>query len=162
MLLLRKHLDDPANLYRRELLEFKFRNQLVIPEEMEVVMEMLKQITEKDRARIEEILQNHPSGIAMAERFAAKAAAKAAAEAAAEAAAKTAAEVKLETARAALLEGLEIDVVAKITGLGREDIIKLKNELNYNHPSKGKVSQRTVPFDSLALCPDHQTLRGAV
>jgi hypothetical protein len=40
---------------------------------MEVVMEMLKQITEKDRARIEEILQNHPSGIAMAERFAAKA-----------------------------------------------------------------------------------------
>ena len=110
------------NGFQIRLLEFKFRNQLVTPEEMEVVMEMLKQITEKDRARIEEILQNHPSGIAMAERFAAKAAA--------EAAAKTAAEVKLETARAALLEGLEIDVVAKITGLGREDIIKLKNELN--------------------------------
>ena len=122
LLLLRKHLDDPANPYRRELLEFKFRNQLVTIEEMEVVMEMLKQEIEKDRARIEELLENHPSGRAMAERFAAKAAAKAAT--------KAAAEVKLETARAALLEGLEIDVVVKITGLCMEDIIKLKNELN--------------------------------
>jgi hypothetical protein len=129
LLLLRKHLDDPANPYRRELLEFKFRNQLVIPEEMEVVMEMLKQITEKDRARIEEILQNHPSGIAMAERFAAKAAAKAAAEAATEAATRATTEVKLETARAALKKGFSIDDVAEITGLPNETVLELKKEL---------------------------------
>ena len=106
LLLFRKHLDDPANPYRRELLEFKFKNQLVTPEKMEVVLEMLKQMTEKDRARIEEILQNHPAGIAMAERFAAKATS----------------EVKLETARAALKKGFSVDDVAEITGLSKETV----------------------------------------
>ena len=114
LLLFRKHLDDPANPYRRELLEFKFKNQLVTPEEMEVVLEMLKQMTEKDRARIEEILQNHPAGIAMAERFAAKATS----------------EVKLETARAALKKGFSVDDVAEITGLSKETVQELKNKLD--------------------------------
>ena len=68
-LLIKKHLDDPVNPHRRELLEFKFKNQLVTPEEMEVVMEMLGQMTEKDRARIEEILRNHPASQEMADRI---------------------------------------------------------------------------------------------
>jgi hypothetical protein len=76
-------------------------------------MEMLKQMTEKDRARIEEILQNHPAGIAMAERFATKATS----------------EVKLETARAALREGLEVGVICRITGLSMETVLELKKEL---------------------------------
>jgi len=37
---------------------------------------------------------------------------------------------KMETAKAAMLEGFEVDVVAKITGLTKETILKLKNELN--------------------------------
>lgn len=35
------------NPYRRDLLEFKFKNQLVTTEEMEAVMEVNKQMTEK-------------------------------------------------------------------------------------------------------------------
>ncbi len=38
-------------------------------------------------------------------------------------------EAKRETARAALLEGLEPPVVAKITGLPLETVQKLKNEI---------------------------------
>ena len=60
-LLLEKHLADPVNPYRRELLEFKFKNQLVSPEEMEVLLEMLRQMKEQERKRIEEILQTHPA-----------------------------------------------------------------------------------------------------
>ena len=36
----------------------------------------------------------------------------------------------LETAKAALMEGLDIELVAKITGLSIEIIQQLKNELN--------------------------------
>ena len=68
-LLIKKHLEDPSNSYRRELLEFKFKNQLLIPEEIGMVMEMLKQVTEKDRERIEDILRNHPASREMAERI---------------------------------------------------------------------------------------------
>ena len=123
LLLFMKHLDDPANPYRRELLEFKFKNQLITPEEMEVLMEMHKQMTEKDRARIEDLFQNHPAGRAMAERFAAKAAA----EATAKTATRVTTEVKSETASAALREGLDVDIIC--TGLSKETILELKIKL---------------------------------
>lgn len=38
LLLLKKHLEDPGNLYRKELLEFKFKNELVTPEELKEVL----------------------------------------------------------------------------------------------------------------------------
>ena len=84
-------------------------------------MEMHKQMTEKDRARIEDLFQNHPAGRAMAERFAAKAAA--------ETATRVTTEVKSETARAALKKGFSIDDVAEITGLSKETVLELKKEL---------------------------------
>lgn len=121
LLLIRKHLDDPSNTYRRDLLEFKFKNQLVTPDELEVMLKMAKQMTEKDRAKIKDIFQNHPFGREMAESFAAKAAAEAAAEATAE--------VKFKTAKAALKKGLSVDDVIDITGLSRETILELNLEI---------------------------------
>lgn len=38
-------------------------------------------------------------------------------------------EGKIEVARTALWEGLDIDVVCKITGLSKETVVKLKNVL---------------------------------
>ena len=38
-------------------------------------------------------------------------------------------EGKIEVARTALWEGLDIDVVCKITGLSKETVVKLKNAL---------------------------------
>ena len=68
-LLLKKHLEDPANPHRRELLEFKFRNQLVTPEEMEEVLKMRSQMAEKNRAQMEAFLRNHPAIQEMNERI---------------------------------------------------------------------------------------------
>jgi predicted deacylase len=60
ILLLTKYIDDPSNPYRRELLEFKFRNRLFNVEEMEEVLKMSSQMTERDRVQMEEFLRNHP------------------------------------------------------------------------------------------------------
>jgi hypothetical protein len=61
VLLIKKHLENPANPYRRELLEFKFKNKLITIEELEMVMKMLKLTDDKYMRDILDVMQNHPA-----------------------------------------------------------------------------------------------------
>ena len=71
-LLIKKHLEDPSNPFRRELVEFKVKNQLVSIEEMEVLIKMINKMSEQERAKIEDLFTNHPDGRAIMERLSKK------------------------------------------------------------------------------------------
>ena len=130
LFLIRKHLEDPANPYRRELLEFKFKNQILTPKETEVAMEMINKLSERDRKKIEDLFENHPAGRAMMERFAAKNANKMAQDMANKMALDMANKIALDMAKVALTEGAGVDFVAKITRLPVDIVQNIKNELN--------------------------------
>lgn len=58
VLLLKKFLQDPSNPYRKDLAEFTIKNELVLPEEMEEVQQLM--YSPEERQRIKEIFNKSP------------------------------------------------------------------------------------------------------
>lgn len=66
-LLFRKYMDDPTNPYLQELVEFKFKNELVNKEEMEVLTAMVAQANVAEKTLMKQLLGKHLSVREMAE-----------------------------------------------------------------------------------------------
>jgi len=109
MTLIKKHLADPTSPYRRDLLEFKIKNQLISTEEMEVLLKMLNQANEQEKVKIKELLQSHPFSQEVKK------------------------EGKLEEKRKIAIKLLhlemDVDTIAKVTGLTQTQIEELKKQM---------------------------------
>lgn len=116
-LLLTKYIDDPSNPYRRELLEFKFRNRLFNVEEMEEVLKMSSQMTERDRVQMEEFLRNHPVIQKMNERIRVESEARGEAKGEARGEAKGEARGEIKAKQDAIFKFLARRFGAEIAGL---------------------------------------------
>ncbi|AGL00241.1 hypothetical protein [Desulfoscipio gibsoniae] len=113
MTLIKKHLADPTSLYRRDLLEFKIKNQLISTEEMEVLLKMLNQANEQEKAKIKELLQSHPFSQEVKK----------------EGKLEGKLEEKRKIAIKLLLLKMDVDTIAKVTGLTQTQIEELKKQM---------------------------------
>ncbi|MTI83614.1 MAG: hypothetical protein FH756_06850 [Firmicutes bacterium] len=68
LILVQKCLEDPKNVYRKDLMEFQFKNKLVTDKELEVILRMADEMSAEEKAKIEDLLANHPFSRAMFEK----------------------------------------------------------------------------------------------
>jgi hypothetical protein len=59
-LLMQKYLQEPANPRRRDLVEFSIKSEINLPEELEEVLAMIRQLASEEKERMKEVLSNSP------------------------------------------------------------------------------------------------------